>query len=45
MLKPIRVFEAARELLTATMDLGCVLAARAPFSPAVLWAAQMLLGK
>uniref|UniRef100_A0A671FHW9 Fc receptor like A n=1 Tax=Rhinolophus ferrumequinum TaxID=59479 RepID=A0A671FHW9_RHIFE len=44
MLKTIRVFEAARELLAATMDLGGVLAAWAPFSPAVLWTAQMLLG-
>uniref|UniRef100_A0A671F8N1 Fc receptor like A n=1 Tax=Rhinolophus ferrumequinum TaxID=59479 RepID=A0A671F8N1_RHIFE len=43
MLKTIRVFEAARELLAATMDLGGVLAAWAPFSPAVLWTAQMLL--
>ncbi|KAF6292857.1 Fc receptor like A [Rhinolophus ferrumequinum] len=43
MLKTIRVFEAARELLAATMDLGGVLAAWAPLSPAVLWTAQMLL--
>lgn len=45
MLKTIRVLEAAGELPLATMELGGVLAAWAPFSPAVLWTAQMLLGK
>lgn len=43
MLKTIRVLEAAGELPLATMELGGVLAAWAPFPPAVLWTAQMLL--
>ncbi|CAK7308235.1 Fc receptor-like A [Vulpes lagopus] len=45
MLKKISVLEAARDLNTVTMRLGCVLTAGVLyFSPTVLWAAQMLLG-
>ncbi|CAK7308237.1 Fc receptor-like A [Vulpes lagopus] len=44
MLKKISVLEAARDLNTVTMRLGCVLTAGVLyFSPTVLWAAQMLL--
>ncbi|XP_030616443.1 Fc receptor-like A [Delphinapterus leucas] len=43
-LKKISVLEAAGDLNTVTMKLGCVLMAGAfYFSPAILWAAQMLL--
>ncbi|XP_077742856.1 Fc receptor-like A [Canis aureus] len=45
MLKKISVLEAAGDLNTVTMRLGCVLTAGVLyFSPTVLWAAQMLLG-
>uniref|UniRef100_A0A8C0NXY5 Fc receptor like A n=2 Tax=Canis lupus familiaris TaxID=9615 RepID=A0A8C0NXY5_CANLF len=44
MLKKISVLEAAGDLNTVTMRLGCVLTAGVLyFSPTVLWAAQMLL--
>lgn len=42
----ISVLEAAEDLNRVTMKLGCVLTAGVLyFSPTMLWAVQMLLGK